>query len=122
MANRGGPFFRRILVAALLFPVLAAAAGKPIAVEFGKGFRLIKGAIAAIPGGRATVRITKFINSPCPKGARCIWSGQTVITELTLDGKVVPPDAKDFPYDITVKNSDYKTYAALIVAERKREP
>ena len=100
----------------------AYANAKPIPVELGKEFRLKKREIAAIVGGQATLKITKFINSPCPKGAYCIWSGQAVITELTVNGKVVPPKAKDFPYDITVKESDYRTFAVLVVDEKKREP
>ncbi|MEQ1918297.1 MAG: hypothetical protein ABL955_03795 [Elusimicrobiota bacterium] len=111
--------------AALLLALLASgayAAAKPIPIVLGKAFRLKKGEIAAIPGGRATLRIAKFINSPCPKGAHCIWSGQAVITELTVDGKIVPPSAKDSPYDITVKNSDYKSFAVLIVDAKKHSP
>ena len=103
--------------AVLLLSLLAAgasAAPKTIPVELGKAFRLKKGEIAAIEGGRATLRIVKFINSPCPKGARCIWSGQAVITELTVDGKVVP---KDWPYDVATQDSDYKTFAVLLVDE-----
>jgi hypothetical protein len=103
--------------AVLLLSLLAAgasAAPKTIPVELGKAFRLMKGEVASIAGGRATLRIVKFINSPCPKGAYCIWSGQAVITELTVDGKVVP---KDWPYDITTQESDYKTFAVLLVDE-----
>jgi len=109
---------------ALMLALLAGgahAAAKTIPVELGKEFRLKKKEIAALPGGRATLRIAKFINSPCPKGARCIWSGQAVITELTVDGKIVPPNEK-FPYAITVKDSDYKSYALLIVEEKEKKP
>ncbi|MDD5304234.1 MAG: hypothetical protein PHS14_14130 [Elusimicrobia bacterium] len=95
----------------------ASAAPRTIPVELGKEFRLKKGEVASIAGGRATLRIVKFINSPCPKGAYCIWSGQAVITELTVDGKVVPPGSKDSPYDVTVKDSDYRTFAVLVVDE-----
>ena len=73
--------------------------------------------MARIGKSRAFLRITKFINSPCPKGAQCIWSGQAVMTELTVDGKIVPSGAKDSPYDITGKDSDYTTYAIFIVDE-----
>jgi hypothetical protein len=106
--------------AALLLSLLAAgssAAPKTIPVELGKEFRLKKGEIAGIDGGKAFLKIVKFINSPCPKGAYCIWSGQVVITELTVDGKVVQPGAKDSPYDVTVVDSDYKTFAVLLVDE-----
>lgn len=113
------------LAAVFLFSIIAAGASsavKTIPVELGKEFRLKKGEVAAIAGGRAFLRIVKFINSPCPKGAYCIWSGQAVITELTVDGKVVPPGAKDSPYDVAVKKSDYRTYAVLVVSAAKLPP
>ena len=106
---------RLLLLAALLSPLLAHAAAKPIPVELGKEFRLKKGEVASLEGGRALLKIAKFINSPCPKGAYCVWSGQAVITELTVDGKAMPPNAKDSPYGVTVKKSDYRTYAVLVV-------
>jgi len=110
---------RRFLLAALLSPLLAHAAAKPIPVELGKEFRLKKGEVASLEGGRALLRIVKFINSPCPKGAYCVWSGQAVITELTVGGKVVPPGAKNYPYAILVKESDYKTFAVLLATKPK---
>ena len=102
-----------------LFAAQASAAAKTIPIELGKEFRLKKGEVASIAGGRAFLKIVKFINSPCPKGAYCIWSGQAVITELTVDGKVVPTNAKDSPYDIAVKSSDYKSFAMLIATPGK---
>ncbi|MBI2385793.1 MAG: hypothetical protein HYV14_07235 [Elusimicrobia bacterium] len=103
----------------LLSSLLASGAfAKAMPVELGKEFRLRKGEVAAIAGTKATLRIVKFINSPCPKGAYCVWSGQAVITELTVDGKVVDPKAKTYPYDVSVKKSDYRTYAILVVGLR----
>lgn len=100
----------------LLSALLAGTAfAKTVPVELGKEFRLRKGEVAAIAGSAATLRIVRFINSPCPKYARCVWSGMAVITELTVDGKVVDLRAKDAPYAVLVKDSDYRTYAALIV-------
>jgi len=103
------------LAAVLLSFLATAAAAKTIDVEFGKEFRLKKGEIARFDGGRGTLRITNFINSPCPKGARCVWSGLAAHYELTQDGKAVPPNARDAPYDVTVKDSDYKSFAVFIV-------
>ncbi|MDP3544535.1 MAG: hypothetical protein Q8T11_18875 [Elusimicrobiota bacterium] len=102
-----------LLSSLIASPVFA----KAMPVELGREFRLKKGEVAAIEGDRATLRIVRFINSPCPKGARCVWSGQAVITELTVDGKVVPEDAKTRPYDVLVKDSDFKTFAVLVVDE-----
>lgn len=98
----------------------SSAFAKPVPVELGKEFRLKKGEVAAIGGTKATLRIVRFINSPCPKDARCVWSGQAVITELSVGGKVVDPKAKDFPYVVFVKESDYKTYAVLVVDKPKK--
>lgn len=100
----------------LLSAFLASgAAAKTIPVELGKEFRLRKGEVAAIAGTKATLRIVKFINSPCPKGAYCVWSGQAVYTELTVDGKVYDHKTKDWPYEVLVKDSDYTTWALLLV-------
>ena len=94
---------------ALLLALPAAAASKTISVEPGKPFRLEKGQTARLGRG-ASLRITQFVNSPCPEGARCIWSGLAVRWELT------PPGA---PYDVTVKESDYRTYAVFLVAAKE---
>lgn len=102
----------------LLSSLLAAgAAAKTVPAELGKEFRLKKGEVAALAGTKATVRIVKFINSPCPKGAYCVWSGQAVYTELTVDGKVYDLKSKDWPYEVLVKDSDYTTWALLLVDE-----
>ncbi len=105
-----------LLLALTASPVLAA----PVPAELGKAFRLEKGRTASIDGGKALLRIVKFINSPCPKGARCIWSGQAVDFELTVGGKPVPRGAKDAPYDVETKDSDYATYAVFMVDDPLR--
>ena len=111
----------------LLSSLLATGAfAKTVPVELGKEFRLRKGEVAAIAGTKATLRIVKFINSPCPKGARCVWSGLAVYTELTVDGKVYDEKSKDRPYVVLVKDSDYATWALLVVepakAKKARDP
>lgn len=108
------------LLLAALFAPAAPAGAKKIAAELGGEFRLGKDETARIADGRASLRITKFINSPCPKNAQCVWSGLAVMTELRVDGKVVPPGAKDTPYDVVVKGSDYRTYAVFVVDEPER--
>lgn len=114
------------LTAALLLctAVCAGAGPKPpaktVAVELGKDFRLRKGETARLPGGRATLSIARFINSPCPKGAVCAWSGQDVVYELKLDGKASAANAPDAPYDVVVKESDFTTFAVFAVDEPER--
>lgn len=96
-------------VLACLLPVHSAAG--ETRVELGKEFRLSVGAAARLPGKRAKLRLKSFVNSPCPEGARCVWSGQEVIYELT---------PKDAPYEVEVKSSDYRTYAAFVVDDPER--
>lgn len=113
---KGVPGAKLASIALLLAFAAASASAAAIPVESGKAFRLRQGETASIDGGKAELRLVKFINSPCPEGARCIWSGQAVITEMTVKGKVVT-DAKDAPYDVTVASSDFVSYADLSVQE-----
>lgn len=103
------------LFASSFLQAAAPAAGKTIEAGLGKDFRLQKGETARIDGGRASLRITGFVNSPCPKGAYCAWSGLAVNSELTVGGKVVQEGSKDAPYSVDVKESDYRTYAVFLV-------
>lgn len=112
---------RSALAAVFLLAVAAAPAVKKIPVELGKEFHLKKGELAMLEDGRATLRVVKFINSPCPKGARCIWSGLKVVLELRVGGKAMAPEAAESPYDALVKDSDYRTYAALVVTKREKD-
>ncbi len=107
----------RLALALLLFPVLASAApAKKITVELGKEFVLRKEQVAAFKGTEAAVRVTGFINSPCPKGVRCVWSGQAVNLEFTVADSTVSLDA--FPFQIKTLDSDYKTRARLKASKR----
>jgi len=90
---------------------------KTITVALGKPFVLRKLQRASLKGTDASVRITGFINSPCPKGARCVWSGQAVHLELTVAGSTVALDASA-AYSVEVLSSDYKTRAELLAKKR----
>ncbi|MBI4061505.1 MAG: hypothetical protein HY403_08755 [Elusimicrobia bacterium] len=109
------------VAAALLFaaapPRARAAAPRTITAELGREFTLRKGQRARIKDADASILLTGFINSPCPKGMRCIWSGQKVELELTVSGATVPLDATA-PYSAAVVRSDYRTRAALVVSPR----
>ena len=110
------------LVAALVAVLLAAPTPpKPTDAELGKPFRLRKGELARLVQGRVTLRITGFIKSPCPKGAQCMWSGLSVLYELTVDGKV-QPRGQDSLYDVTVREGDYRSFAVFVVKERAPKP
>jgi hypothetical protein len=104
-----------LLVCALLLGALSVgAAPKTITAGLGEEFTLLKGQRAALRGTDAQIRLTGFINSPCPKGVRCIWSGQKALLELTVAGATVPLNGSA-PYRVAVLGSDYKTRAALRV-------
>lgn len=90
-----------------------------LAVSLGQEFTLKKGETAHVQGLNVFLKVKEFINSPCPKGAQCVWSGLAVVYELRVDGKKYvsspgnPPHAS--PYDVLVKGSDYKTYATFVI-------
>lgn len=90
-----------------------------IVVSLGQEFTLKKGETARVKGLNVFLKVKDFIYSPCPKGSQCIWSGLAVVYELTVDGKAynapmgnLPPET---PYNVLVKNTDYKTYATFII-------
>ena len=105
--------FSLLFVPGLLF----AAPSKKIVAELGKEFVLRRGQTVALKGTDAAIRITGFINSPCPNGARCVWSGQAVNLELTIAGSTIALDGST-PYLIETRDSDYKTRATLKVSKR----
>ena len=90
-----------------------------ITVSLGQEFTLKKGETARVKGLNVFLKVKDFIYSPCPKGSQCIWSGLAVVYEISVDGKVYnasmgnpPPEV---PYDVFVKNTDYKTYATFVI-------
>ena len=90
-----------------------------ITILLGEEFTLKKGETARVKGLNVFLKIKDFIYSPCPKDSKCIWDGLAVVYEISLDGKVYyasignpPPEV---PYDVFVKNTDYKTYATFII-------
>lgn len=93
-----------------------------ITVLLGEEFILKKGETARIKDLNVFLKVKDFINSPCPKGSQCIWSGLAVVYELTVDGKVYISSfdnpLREAPYDVLIKKTDYKTYAVFIVNSR----
>lgn len=105
-----------LLAALLLVPAAASAAPRTVKAELGKEFTLRKFQKAEIAGTDASLRLTGFINSPCPKGARCVWSGQAVLLELTIAGSTAAIETS--PYAVETLRSDYRTKADLRVTRR----
>lgn len=72
---------------------------------------LKKSETAKIKDKNIYVTITGFVNSPCPKGAQCFWSGLAVLYDFYVDGKKVTN--AESQYKVTIIKSNYKTYARL---------
>ncbi len=107
-------------------PEPTTASAGSITVSLGEKFTLKKGGIARVKDRDATLQLKDFIYSPCPKNVQCIWSGLAVIYELTVNGKTYdssfgnPPQGA--PYDVSVVESDYKTYATFIITKKGATP
>lgn len=90
-------------------------------VSLGEEFLLKKGQTAQLQGLDVSLTVTGFINSPCPAGTQCFWSGQAVSYKLKADGQTytasaghLPPGA---PYDVKITKSDYQTYATFFISK-----
>lgn len=88
--------------------------------ELGESFRLTKGDSATIKGTELTIKVTGFINSPCPENAVCVWSGQAVEYDVTYKNELLPNnfDRNTLPYNIHWPTSDYKTWAEFTVTKK----
>ena len=75
---------------------------------------------ATITGTGLEVAVIQYINGPCPPNAECFWSGQGLKLEYKLNGNVEKGLnlTQAFGYQITIVDSDYATYAALIIAKQ----
>lgn len=116
-----------VVILSLLFTAFGAAIrfinissnDKEKLVNLGEEFTLKKGEAAKIRGLNVTLTVTGFIYSPCPEGSQCFWSGLAVEYELSVNGNIykssfgnLPSEA---PYRVFIKDSDYKTYATLVI-------
>ena len=88
-----------------------------LTVPLGYNFTLNKGQTAKIGNTGLEVTITGFINSGCPAGAECFWSGQGIEFEYRFNGETLSGMdlVQAFGFEVTVVESDYETYASLIV-------
>lgn len=69
--------------------------------------------------------IKDFTSSPVPKDAQTIWSGMGITYELKINDKTytsnmmgVFEEYNSIPYDIVLKDSDYKTFVKIIIKEK----
>jgi len=87
----------------------------------GTEFRINNGETRYLRGTDASLTIARFINSPCPEGAQCVWSGLAVNFEIRKGDTVCQSGmgnpSWECPLDVFVKESDYQTYAVVVVSE-----
>ena len=100
-----------------------ACSAPPKTVDFGEEFILEKGEVAHVKGSDISLKLTSFYYHPCPEGAQCVWSGVAVYYELIVDG-ITYNNSRNRPYheepcDVVIKNSDYKSYATVIIYKNK---
>jgi hypothetical protein len=88
-----------------------------VSASLGQQFTLKKGQTATIAGTGLEIEITNFINSPCPKGAQCFWSGLGVEFTYRLNGQEQKGMnlAEAFGFHTTIVNTDYEKSATLTV-------
>jgi|GEM_PF-4259354 len=91
-------------------------------IDLGIPFEIKKDEVVSLRNTDFKLKITGFINSPCPKDAKCVWSGTAVLYEVTLGDVVYKGSSEradlDIPYNILIKDSDYTSYAKVIINEK----
>lgn len=86
-------------------------------VMLGQEFVLKRNEKVTIKDEGLQIKISQFYNSPCPAGAQCIWAGIGVAFEYNLHGKVQTgmDSTQVFGYQPTLVDTDYETYARLVL-------
>lgn len=93
----------------------------PTTVSLGQRFTLKKNQFVKIASTGLEIGIIEFYNSPCPKGAQCLWSGVGIGFEYRLNGEVKKGIdlVQAFGYQTTIVKTDHKTYADFIVGKMR---
>lgn len=98
-------------------PVIYGLLGQKITLRKGQELHLVNRDVS--------VKINRFINSPCPKGAMCLKPDGTVSFDVTVNGKLYKNEGRYFNrksgYFIGDIKSDYKTYVKIEVREEYEE-
>ncbi len=92
--------------------------------SYGEKFRLGEGETAFSDDDEdLLITVNSFINSPCPEGAQCLWSGKAVSYELFTKDKIYHAPMgilpEDVPYEVKITDSDYKTYAEFVINKKQ---
>ncbi len=90
-------------------------------VQLDNSFILNKNQKAVISEENLEVKITHFVNSPCPKGSQCVWSGLGITFEYSYNGKTESGLnlTQAFGYEVKVIDTDYETFAKIKVNKIK---
>ncbi len=77
------------------------------------------GAFARVRGSDVVFRVDGFVDSPCPDGAACFWSGRSVETSWYRSGRAVrlSGGGEAFGYRMDLLDTDWKTYARVRISE-----
>lgn len=95
----------------------------------GQSFKLTPGEAIHIERAGIMLRLKSLIYSPCPRGARCVWSGMGVMIEFRrgdgpVEKKLMPTilgvapysyKPKGRRYSIFLEKTDLKTFAVFAV-------
>lgn len=94
-------------------------------INFNEEITLRKGETVKLNGKEAYLTIKDFTYSPAPEGAQAIWSGLGITYKLKINDKTYTSNIMGFfeeydsiPYDIILKDSDYKTFAKIMIREK----
>ncbi len=86
-------------------------------VELGENFSIYQDETSQLKNEKVSLTLTGFINSPCPAGTQCIWSGQQVQYELDVDGEKYGIgknlSLENSPYTVAIVESDYEKSAVM---------
>lgn len=88
-------------------------------VQLSEKFRLSQNCSVGIESTGLEIEITKFYNSPCPPYVVCVWSGQGIHFTYKYGGQVKQGISLSqvFGHQIETIDTDYSTYADIIVSE-----
>ena len=94
-----------------------SSGARNFSAALGKEFDLRLGQTAEIKGTGLTITVKQFFNSPCPPGARCVWSGVGALLEYRKDGETKQGIdlAEAFGYRTEIVRTDHESYVRLVV-------
>lgn len=126
-----------VIIAVVLFVLNSCTTPLKNTVAFGEEFTLTEGQEEVLIENATAIQLIKFIYSPCPPDAVCIWSGVDIVLTMTEGGWREPVRIDTIPKEqivnipTTTQNSNgtfYKLSApkapqnALVLSVQKIQP